>query len=680
MEKNDHTPLRRPVHLNLQTIRHMLVLLGVCAVMAVFFSVLYRYDNKYTKAASVDGDSVTLADTAALSLGQIFSLTDGWELYPDQLAGQEELSHSEPVPVFIGQHLSLSPFHEDSSPYGISSWHTTIRPDTPGGTYTILLPEVFSACRVLVDGVPAAHSGQLDPYRPRIMDLSFPVTLDREVSVIVQTANYSHYYSGLTYPPVIGTDSAVRLLSAFRMVFYGFLCFSSLSVSLFSIAVWAGIRSGKASRKNSSGRCTFWFGLLSLSFALRVCYPFFRLVGAPLVRSLYALEDGASLLTVCSALHIVCILTGLDGKAWTRKLLSLAAGMCGAGILIPLFILPAFPAFTEIYGILITCYKLSAALFLAGAAVFTGSSGSIFLLAGTAAFGMGLFASMASIGYYEPFYGGWFDEYGSFAMVLCFAVLMIRSNFALVRENELLTLHLQDEVEKKTRDISLLAEERQKLLSELLHDLKSPMSSVMTCVQLIRHNGILLNGRTEEQLQTVEDRCMDVTRRLSAIQDFTREYTLAGRMEFLELNEFLTEFHSSRQPDVEAVGPDFNWEPSASPCLIRGDREKLERALENLIYNAVDFTPPQGLITMSLKLEGNRALLKIRDTGCGISPDLLPRIFNRFYTSRPEEGGQGLGLSIVRAIIREHGGEIEAASAPGEGTVFFIRLPLSGPL
>lgn len=94
------------------------------------------------------------------------------------------------------------------------------------------------------------------------------------------------------------------------------------------------------------------------------------------------------------------------------------------------------------------------------------------------------------------------------------------------------------------------------------------------------------------------------------------------------------------------------------------------------MYNATDFTPPEGSITLALKAGDHCALLRVADTGCGIPPEALSHVFDRFYTTRPIEGGQGQGLAIARSIVTEHKGELTVESAVGQGTVFTIRLPL----
>jgi len=105
----------------------------------------------------------------------------------------------------------------------------------------------------------------------------------------------------------------------------------------------------------------------------------------------------------------------------------------------------------------------------------------------------------------------------------------------------------------------------------------------------------------------------------------------------------------------------------------------LRQALRTLIDNAIHYTPNGGTISVSLGKEGAIAILSVRDTGPGISPADLHRIFDRFYRSDAargqRSGGGGLGLAIAKSIVEAHGGTISAESEPGEGASFTIRLP-----
>ena len=109
--------------------------------------------------------------------------------------------------------------------------------------------------------------------------------------------------------------------------------------------------------------------------------------------------------------------------------------------------------------------------------------------------------------------------------------------------------------------------------------------------------------------------------------------------------------------------------------MVWADSQKLERLLQNLIYNAVDFTPMDGAITLSLYTAGPNACIEILDTGCGIPAANLQKIFERNYTTRADSGGQGLGLYIVSCIAREHRGSVSVRSKEGRGTAFTVMIP-----
>jgi signal transduction histidine kinase len=111
---------------------------------------------------------------------------------------------------------------------------------------------------------------------------------------------------------------------------------------------------------------------------------------------------------------------------------------------------------------------------------------------------------------------------------------------------------------------------------------------------------------------------------------------------------------------------------------ITGDPHRLEQAVDNLVINALRHTPAGGRVTMRTALEGERLLIAVEDTGAGIPAEHLDHVFDRFYKADPSRAathqGSGLGLSIVRAIVERHGGQIRVASRPGE-TRFSIQLP-----
>ena len=129
---------------------------------------------------------------------------------------------------------------------------------------------------------------------------------------------------------------------------------------------------------------------------------------------------------------------------------------------------------------------------------------------------------------------------------------------------------------------------------------------------------------------------------------------------------------------AELLGLELDFRCAKSSHIIAMDRDRLERLLLNLLSNAFKFTPKGGRITLEVRIEAQRVELRLSDTGCGIAPELLETVFDRYlHTERidPPPHGLGLGLPICRRIAQEHGGSLLLTSRPGEGTTVTVSLP-----
>jgi signal transduction histidine kinase len=133
------------------------------------------------------------------------------------------------------------------------------------------------------------------------------------------------------------------------------------------------------------------------------------------------------------------------------------------------------------------------------------------------------------------------------------------------------------------------------------------------------------------------------------------------------------ELYASR---AEQAGVFFGLELPREEILVPGDASQLRQALANLLDNAVKFTPPGGSVAAGAGVAEGWGILWVEDTGIGIPPEELPRLFNRFHRGRNAASypGSGLGLAIVKAVAERHGGHVEVESSPGK-TRFTLRLP-----
>lgn len=647
----------------------ILVIAGTIILILLGLLTVNTYDNKYITKAELSQDNLCIIPEKGYC-----SLVDGWELYPDILLSPDDFSAGAQsyYSTWAGEYPNLALFHDDKNPYGVSTWRLHLQ---GSGNVMLYLQEPLCASRTYVNGYCLGETGNvsLENYFPLIKDTAYSFFLDGEAELIIHTANYSHYYGGIWYPPVIGDADSVSHLIAARMLIYGLLFFSSLTLSLFCIVLWEH-------KKNGRNSATFYFGMLSLSFALRICYPFLRLFGVPLVRTLYAIEDAAAILGIYFSIQIALLFFLPNGFKLLKKTLHIVSlGVCCIVILIPLFVFPIIPSLILWYGPFISWYKAVMAFFLISLTVsgsFTGLLHVKTILAAATANGVCLFYSVLSIGYYEPFAGAYPEEYGAFCMVIAFAILMVQRNKEMAKENIKLNLHLQEEVDEKTKHLHKLLMERGQLIAELGHDMKSPLTSLSNMAQIIRLNDIMLDEDTHRRMIHIEEQCNILSERLKSIQEIAAQTSSPAKMEPVLLNTFLSDFYHNCRPIIELYGPNFLKNITSRPCHIMASKEQLFRALENILYNAADFTPQDGKITLSLTTDESLAYIAISDTGCGIPEKDLPNIFRRSYTTRGDKGGQGLGLAITRAIILEHAGEINVFSKEGEGTTFTISLPL----
>jgi CheY-like chemotaxis protein len=131
---------------------------------------------------------------------------------------------------------------------------------------------------------------------------------------------------------------------------------------------------------------------------------------------------------------------------------------------------------------------------------------------------------------------------------------------------------------------------------------------------------------------------------------------------------------------IEAEGHRLSVEVPPEPLWVNGDLVRLAQVVSNLLNNAAKYTDRGGRIALSAGREGGEAVIRVRDTGIGIAPELLPRLFDMFFQAerrtRQSQGGLGIGLSLVRGLVELHGGSVAARSdGPGRGSEFVIRLP-----
>jgi signal transduction histidine kinase len=219
------------------------------------------------------------------------------------------------------------------------------------------------------------------------------------------------------------------------------------------------------------------------------------------------------------------------------------------------------------------------------------------------------------------------------------------------------------------------------MVSNLSHELKTPLASIRGAAELLEGGAsndppararFLSNIRTEVQRL---DRIVTNFLKLSRIE----ASPLSPAATTIDLTSLIREIAERYAERASELSVRLRTEIVQDAVLVRIDEMAVKQILTNLLDNALQFTANGDEILLSLLREDGSALIRIQDNGVGIEPELLPKVFDRFFTTenpRTNERGTGLGLAIVRSLVESHRGAVSVTSTPGAGTEFVVRFPL----
>jgi two-component system phosphate regulon sensor histidine kinase PhoR len=223
---------------------------------------------------------------------------------------------------------------------------------------------------------------------------------------------------------------------------------------------------------------------------------------------------------------------------------------------------------------------------------------------------------------------------------------------------------------------------RRDFVANVSHELKTPLTVVRATVETMLEDPAMdpeMRARFLQKMRVQTDRLTSIVTDLLSLARI-ESATEGPELEPLDLREPSKESFRALAPSAEARRLRMEIDLPDQPVPIRGDRASLRLAIDNLLDNAVKYTPPGGRVRLHLFTRDGEAVVEVEDTGIGIDPRHGERVFERFYRvdkARSRDlGGTGLGLSIVRNAMVVHGGRVEYESEPGAGSVFRLFLPL----
>ena len=253
-------------------------------------------------------------------------------------------------------------------------------------------------------------------------------------------------------------------------------------------------------------------------------------------------------------------------------------------------------------------------------------------------------------------------------------------------------------------NLEALYQQQQRFVADASHELRAPITSIRCNLDLLAKAPDLPAEEAQAALADAQAEAnrmgrlvgdlltlarSDSARQSQQSQDVTvaNGYKKSGEeKQLVDLDSLLLEVFRQYHPALENGNIDLRQQGPGlllqhiTPARVHGDADQLKQVLVALLDNALKYTPYEGSISLSLTTDEHFAIVKVSDTGIGISPNDLPHIFERFYRAdrarSRNRGGSGLGLAIVQIIVLEYQGTIEAESAPGKGSTFTMRLPL----
>jgi two-component system sensor histidine kinase MprB len=228
------------------------------------------------------------------------------------------------------------------------------------------------------------------------------------------------------------------------------------------------------------------------------------------------------------------------------------------------------------------------------------------------------------------------------------------------------------EVSMAALDASVHAQRQ--LVADASHELRTPVTSLRTNIEILQHAPGIDGSERERLLDDVVEQIGELTLLMNDLIDLARGEQQRADAEDVRLDIVVAESLARAQRNSPATPLQANLDP----VLLSGVAARLDRAVANLIDNAIKYSPPGEPV--EIELHGQE--LTVRDHGHGISAEDLPHVFDRFYRGAEARGrpGSGLGLAIVRQVIAQHGGTVTAERAPGGGTLMRVTLPGGEPL
>ena len=239
---------------------------------------------------------------------------------------------------------------------------------------------------------------------------------------------------------------------------------------------------------------------------------------------------------------------------------------------------------------------------------------------------------------------------------------------------------LNDELATLNEDMSALAQEKDAFLSVLTHDMRTPLTSIKGFGEFLRSNEFPRPQQVKilDTILSNQDALLELVNNILEIEKLQSGTPILLERTNVDLADLTELVVNSIMGLAQDHSIHLEYEIEVAPIIVSADKMKIQRVLQNLISNAIKYTPKGGHVWVRACIEDDWAMVCVQDTGYGIPADELPYIFDRYSRVKGHKHlavGTGLGLAIVQSLVEAHGGKIVVTSAEDEGSTFILQLP-----
>jgi PAS domain S-box-containing protein len=227
---------------------------------------------------------------------------------------------------------------------------------------------------------------------------------------------------------------------------------------------------------------------------------------------------------------------------------------------------------------------------------------------------------------------------------------------------------IEDEIELSRR-LSAIG----RLTSGVAHEVKNPINAIVVHLEVLRQKMKEIDPDTRRHVDVISSEIQRLDRVVQTLVDFTRPVEL--RLSDMDLRKVVDDVVSLASPAAEKHNVLIEREPSQDALPVRIDVDLVKQAVLNIVLNGVQAMPNGGTLRLTVKREGDGALIGVRDQGAGIPDNIRDKIFNLYFTTK--SGGSGIGLAMAYRVVQLHHGAVEFSTVIDHGTTFYLRFPLA---